>query len=542
MRATAALCVAACLDTLINRFGDGNPAHYQIFDRLFLFYDCWLAALQIAIVALVWSVPAVRRAGMGLATALGRHPHRAAGATVVVLAFAARIVYRATPFAMDEYVPLAQSHAFAHGRLTWFVPLDLLDRMIPPGFRDYFVAVNPATGEVASMYWPGFAALLAPFTALGLPWLLNPLLAGLSVLLIHRLAPQLLGGREAAGWAILFALASPVFTVNAISFYSMTAHLALNLLFLLWVLDGRVSRAFLAGLTGGLALNLHNPVPHVLFAAPWLAWLAWDRRRWPALIAVGAGYMPVGLGAGLAWPMLLAAVHPRIAQAGPAIAPAAGLWALVQAKFGDAFAVPNMVIVVARLQATWKIWIWSVPGLLILTGAAARRANPRLLLLGASALLTYAAYWFVPFDQGHGWGYRYLHSAWAALPLLAAAFIVAPRPDRDDAAGWREQAGGLAVASLVLATALAFAQVRSVIGQHLAQRIPIPATGRWVEFVAYDWRMYTWDMIQNMPGDSRQLILMSFGAPSDTRLVTARFPGARLVHEDLRGSLWSLPP
>jgi hypothetical protein len=54
--------------------------------------------------------------------------------------------------------------------------------------------------------------------------------------------------------------------------------------------------------------------------------------------------------------------------------------------------------------------------------------------------------------------------------------------------------------------------------------------------------MYTWDMIQNMPGDSRQLILMSFGAPSDTRLVTSHYPGARLAREDLRGSLWSLPP
>jgi hypothetical protein len=542
LRATAALCVAAGLDTLINRFMDGNPTHYPIFDRLFLFYDCWLAALQMAIVVLVWSVPAVRRAGAALATTLGAHPRRAAAATVVVLALAARFVYRATPFAMDEYAPLAQSFAFAHGRLTWFVPVELVDRMIPFGFRDYFMAVDPATGEMASMYWPGFAALLAPFTAIGLPWLLNPLLAGLAVLLIHRLAQQLIGGREAAGWAILFALASPVFTVNAISFYSMTAHLALNLLFLLWLLDGRMSRAFLAGLTGGLALNLHNPVPHVLFAAPWLAWLAWDRRRWPALAAVAVGYVPIGLGVGLTWPLLLGALHPHTAKAAAVIAPTAGLWALVKTKFGAAFALPNMVIVVARLQATWKIWIWSFPGLLILTAAAARRANPRLLLLGGSALVTYVVYWFVPFDQGHGWGYRYLHSAWAALPLLAAAFIVAPRQDPEDARGWREQAGGLAIASLVLGTALAFAQVRAVMGQHLAQRIPIPASGRWIEFVRFDARMYTWDMIQNMPGDSRRLILMSFGAPSDTRLVSARYPGAHLVREDLRGSLWSLPP
>jgi hypothetical protein len=545
MYATAALCVAAALDTLVNRLADGNPRHYLIFDRLFLFYDCWLAALQIAIVALVWWVPGVRHAGVQMAAAFGRHPLRTAAATVVVLAVAARFVYRAMPFAMDEYAPLAQSYAFAHGQLTWFVPVDLLDRMIPLGFRGYFMAVNPTTGETASMYWPGFAALLAPFSAAGVPWLLNPLLAGLSVLLIHRLALRLIGGHEAAGWASLFALASPVFTVSAISFYSMTAHLALNLLFLLWVLDGRISRACMAGLVGGLALNLHNPVPHALFAAPWLAWLAWDRRRWPALLALGLGYLPLGVGIGITWPMLLATIPghgAHGAHAAAAVTPGGGLWAFVEAKFAAAFALPNLAIVFVRLQATWKIWIWNFPGLLILTVAAVRRGNPRLLLLGASALCTYVVYWFVPFDQGHGWGYRYLHSAWAALPLLAAAFIVTPRPDPLDEAGWRGYSGGLAIASLVLATTLAWAEVHEVMGQHLAQRLPIPAQGRWLEFVRFDWSLYTWDMIQNMPGNSRQLILMSFGAPADTRLVTSHFPGARLVREDLRGSLWSLPP
>ena len=30
---------------------------------------------------------------------------------------------------------------------------------------------------------------------------------------------------------------------------------------------------------------------------------------------------------------------------------------------------------------------------------------------------------FVWADQGHGWGFRYFHSAWLALPLLATAFL-----------------------------------------------------------------------------------------------------------------------
>ena len=50
-----------------------------------------------------------------------------------------------------------------------------------------------------------------------------------------------------------------------------------------------------------------------------------------------------------------------------------------------------------------------------------RARNEMLRLCFDSALLTFFAYFVIPFDQGHGWGYRYFHSAWGVLPVLAAA-------------------------------------------------------------------------------------------------------------------------
>jgi hypothetical protein len=102
--------------------------------------------------------------------------------------------------------------------------------------------------------------------------------------------------------------------------------------------------------------------------------------------------------------------------------------------------------------------------------------------------------------------------------------------------------GGLALASLILGNGLRFAQVHDIIGALIAQVIPAPDQGRWVRFVTWNRGMYTWDRIQNMPGETRTLTLMSFGADADSAWMVQRFPGAERRVSDARGSLWALPP
>jgi len=51
------------------------------------------------------------------------------------------------------------------------------DRTLAIHARGAFLAGAP-DGRIVSTYWPGFALLLVPFSALRVPWLLNPLLGG----------------------------------------------------------------------------------------------------------------------------------------------------------------------------------------------------------------------------------------------------------------------------------------------------------------------------------------------------------------------------
>ncbi len=128
------------------------------------------------------------------------------------------------------------------------------------------MVASSLTGHVIETYWPGFALLLAPFQALGAPWLCNAILAGIALYLIYQITTEITGERRAGGFALLFTIASGAFFANAISYYSMQAHLTANLLFAWLLLKPTNRSALAAGVVGSLALVLHNPVPHMLFA------------------------------------------------------------------------------------------------------------------------------------------------------------------------------------------------------------------------------------------------------------------------------------
>ncbi len=230
---------------------------------------------------------------------LAEHPYGVALASGALLALGTVGIYHDYPLSMDEYAAVLQAKIFASGHLFAQLPRDLVDWLVVRGFNGSFLVASPQSGRVIEQYWPGFALLLAPFEFLKAPWACNATLAGLAMVLVHRITFEVTGDRRAAGWALLFTAASGVFAANAISFYSMQAHLTANLAFVALLLKPTGTRAFAAGLVGSLALILHNPVPHALFAIPWIIALAGDRdqRRyvWPLLL----GYLPGAWRAGL---------------------------------------------------------------------------------------------------------------------------------------------------------------------------------------------------------------------------------------------------
>ena len=351
--------------------------------------------------------------------------------TASLLALGTLVIYHNHPLAMDEYAAYFQSRVFAAGRLHGRFPAPQLDWLIPRGFQDYFLNVSRVTGSVAETYWPGFALLLTPFTWGGVPWLCNPVISAVTLLVIHRLALEMFGDREAAAFALFLTIASPVIFVNGISYYSMPAHLLANSLFALLLVRPTPLRAAAAGIVGSLALTLHNPVPHMLFAAPWLVWVAARRGGMRLFTSLIAGYLPLCLLLGMGWFLFSGhLLREGLVSAAGSVAP----WHRLQHML-EIFSLPDATVVLARLVGIAKTWVWAVPGLMILAAAGAVRWRRDTLcrLFTASALLTLFGYFLVPVDQGHGWGYRYFHSAWMALPLLATGALFRPVRIRSDA-------------------------------------------------------------------------------------------------------------
>jgi len=456
-------------------------------------------------------------------------------AATATLALAAFFVYRHHPLSMDEYAPLFQARAFARGSLWGEVPPAVLPRIVPVRSGEFLEAA--IDGRVISSYWPGFALLLTPFAALGVPWLLNPLLGGATLWIVWRLARKLLPSPAAAGSVVLLTAASPAFAANAISFYSMEAHLFFNLLFVWLLLQAEPRRLFAAGAAGSFALALHNPVPHLLFALPWMAWIGLRQGGARRLGALLLGYLPLSIVLGLGWLALRSRLAGAAAQGPGPVQLAAGLARI-------AFSAPGVDLVLARAAGLVELILWAVPGLLLVASWAALRSlrragDRRLSLLALSAICTFAGYLFVPFNQGHGWGFRYFHSAWGVLPLLAAAFLTSPDVEKTLLPRAMVVCAAL---SLAFGTGLRFAQMRTFIDDHLAQLPPAASSlERRVVFVRRDRGYYSQDLVQNDPFlDGSRWVLLSAGEASDADWMKQAFPGSRRIAANEVATVWAV--
>ncbi len=529
---TLLLAAAAPLAMYSARTPGSNELDYLIYYRLLFFNDFTNSLAMLAALVAALAIAPLRDAATRLAALVSRHPGRTCVAAFVVLAVASRTVYLAFPLSMDEYAPLLQARIFAQGDLAATYPRELLDRMVLPGFQGAFVLVNHETGQAVSGYWPGLALLMTPFAAIGMDWALNPLLGALGLLVIGDLARQATGHEDARGWAMLAALACPQYTVNAISYYAMPGLLTLNLLYLWLLLRPGWKSAVLAGAVGSLALVMHNPAPHVLFAMPCVIWLLANRSRWTRLAPLILGYVPLTALLCFGWPLLTASMGLRPAAVAATDAEFLASWL---GKLRGIFELPGLEVLQIRSYAAWKALIWSAPGLL-LSAFLIRQSGPAARISLAALLLTFAFYMFFPLDQGHGWGHRYLHSAWGLLPLAAGALAATGGP-----AGRRFVAA--AVVAGMLATPTFMYTTHRTVASSADQMLPRPTEGRGIAFVSNQPGRYSSDLIRNYPEDSGKLItLASYGDDSDQALVEKPAPGAALVVRDGRGTLWISSP
>lgn len=162
-------------------------------------------------------------------------PFAPAAFTVAASLALGAFAFQNLPHVEDEVAYLFQARSFAAGVLWVPAPPEAAQ----PGLDYYLLHVRD--GRWFSTSLPGWPLALAPFVAMGIPWLLNPLLAGASVLLGYRIALSRLG-RDQADLLALMMAASPWLLAAAGSFMPHTLTLAL-LLFAWWLVIDAESRA-----------------------------------------------------------------------------------------------------------------------------------------------------------------------------------------------------------------------------------------------------------------------------------------------------------
>jgi hypothetical protein len=195
-----------------------------------------------------------------------------------------------------------------------------------------------------------------------------------------------------------------------------------------------------------------------------------------------------------------------------------------------------------RVAALAKMWVWAVPCVFVFAvlGRVRLRDNRHVRLLAQSAVLTFAAYLFVRFDQGHGWGYRYFHPAWGAVPILAGCALGA----RSNVSGRLAAfAGAAAILNCLLVMPFQMSQIHEIVARHLAL-LPIPQRpGNNVYFIHPRGGFYVADMVQMDPLlREPDLLLVSHGAELDAQMIRRNWPGAVQLSTEAAADQWYLGP
>lgn len=433
------------------------------------------------------------------------------GSLAALLVWGAYAVFANYPLARDEHMVVFDMAIFDRGRLA--MPL-------APFWRPYAIALVPdflmndtMPTALVSDYLPMNAILRLGFSKLADPVWFNPLLVlagGAALLDISRRA---FGPDDRACWVVLLVyLLSAQMLVNAMTPFSMTAHMAVNLVWLAAFLRGGKLGHAIAILSGFIAIGLHQVAFHPVFVAPFLL-LRLRERRWRLVLVYALAYAAIILW-WIKYPSLLAVGSANVSGA-------------VAGEGHRNFVTERVLpLLLHRTPGTTGLMVlnmlrffaWQNFALLPLLVAAVPialrdRGLPRALLLGIVLWLAIVTL-ILPY-QGLGWGYRYLSPYLGSFALLAGFGYreLAPRLN-DRADGLVLALSGItatvALPALLISTH-SFAEPYIAL-ERLVARQQIP-------FVVIDtavsnppdqgWALHPLDQVRNLPDLSNRPIRLS---------------------------------
>jgi hypothetical protein len=219
---------------------------------------------------------------------------RAALAVVISSAALMAVVYQRHPHVADEVVYVYQARYFAAGQAV--MPP-------PPSVRGFEIDLM----EYLPRHWysvtpPGWPAVLAVGVAVGVPWLVNPLLGGLNIVLSYLFLGELYSRRTARLIVLLLCL-SPWQIFVSMSYMNHALMMTAELLAFWGIARARRSGlarwALLAGAGVGLG-SLIRPLDALIvavLAGLWAIGIGGRRLKFPVLVAFGLGTALVGAAA-----------------------------------------------------------------------------------------------------------------------------------------------------------------------------------------------------------------------------------------------------
>lgn len=281
-----------------------SPSAYVL--ELMLATVVQLTALITVIMAVLsLPVPAIQRVWRAAADLLGPElqasgptpgsPDRfalfPAIAVSIVAAILSIISYERHPHIPDEVAYLLNAKYFAAGMLYMPAP------PVPDAFDVDLMQLTP-TRWFSSMP-PGWPAILAAGARVNLAWLINPVLAGINVILAYAFLREIYA-RRTARLALLLLCVSPWYVFMGMNFMTHTFSLTSALLGAIGVArlirTGRLRWASLAGGAIGV-LSLTRPLESLMMAIMLALWSLASRRgrhRILGTVCIAAGSIVIG--------------------------------------------------------------------------------------------------------------------------------------------------------------------------------------------------------------------------------------------------------
>jgi hypothetical protein len=315
----------------------------------------------------------------------------------------------------DEQMAVQDAAIFADGK--FLIPLPQEWRDISATLQRSFNSIIFNPDLTISCYRPGNAFAHALMGKFGLMNLTAPLFAALGLVATWRVSRRLWpDDTSLQAMSVVFYLCSTQMWAATMTTYAMSMLLGLNMIWLALFLRRDWIGYLFALPVGFFAISAHQVPYHLMFAAPFIAVYAIE-RRWRVALVYGAAYTAFGL-FWLRWEDFVSFM-----MGGGVLKSASQTIADSILDYIPDDTGPGKVAFIAASIMRFLTWqhLLTLPLILIATRAALRDRNTLLLaMIAACALPLVVKFLQVP-HQGHGWGYRYLHGSIGLTCLLAVA-------------------------------------------------------------------------------------------------------------------------